>query len=135
MTASSSETLSPRTILIVDDDPGVTETFQRMLTMEGYRVLTALTAAAGLKTAETAHPQAIILDLRMPLADGLQFLRTLRTKPSQTATPVAIVTGDYFLDDTVSAEIRSLGAEVRFKPLWLDDLVGLARKLLQKAAR
>ncbi|HEY7789295.1 MAG TPA: response regulator [Vicinamibacterales bacterium] len=135
MTATSSEQPSPRTILIVDDDPGVTETFQRMLAMEGYRVLTALTAAAGLKTAETARPHAIILDLRMPLADGLQFLRMLRAKPGQTATPVAIVTGDYFLDDAVSSEIRSLGAEVRFKPLWLDDLVNLARKLLLKAAQ
>ncbi|HVC19416.1 MAG TPA: response regulator [Vicinamibacterales bacterium] len=125
---------SPRTILIVDDDPGVTETFQRMLTMEGYRVLTALNAAAGLKTAETAHPHAIILDLRMPLADGLQFLRTLRTKPGQADTPVAIVTGDYFLDDKVSSELRSLGADVRFKPLWLDDLVNLARKLLKSEA-
>jgi len=45
--------------------------------------------------------------------------------------PVAIVTGDYFLDDSVSTELRELGAELRFKPLWLEDLVGLARNLLK----
>jgi hypothetical protein len=44
---------------------------------------------------------------------------------------VAIVTGDYFLDDEVSSELRTLGAELKFKPLWLEDLVGLARTLLK----
>ena len=44
---------------------------------------------------------------------------------------MAIVTGDYLLDDSVSTELRELGAELRFKPLWLDDLVGLARTLLK----
>ena len=69
-----------RTILIVDDDPSVTETFERMLRLEGYHVVTALSAEAGLSQAERSHPHAIILDLRMPLVDGLQFLRMLRTK-------------------------------------------------------
>ena len=80
--------------------------------------------------AEESHPDAIILDLRMPLVDGLSFLRRLRAKDAQRATPVAIVTGDYFLEDEVSSELRELGAELRFKPLWLEDLVGLARNLL-----
>jgi len=41
------------------------------------------------------------------------------------------VTGDYFLEDSVSNELHELGAELRFKPLWLEDLVGLARNLLK----
>jgi DNA-binding response OmpR family regulator len=118
-------------ILIVDDDEGVTQTFARMLRLEGYNVRTAITAENGLREAEEGHPDAIILDLRMPLVDGLGFLRRLRAHRDQRATPVAIVTGDYFLDDTVSNELRELGAELRFKPLWLEDLVGLARNLLK----
>jgi hypothetical protein len=43
---------------------------------------------------------------------------------------VAIVTGDYYLDDAQAAEIQSLGAQLRFKPLWLEELVTLARELL-----
>lgn len=120
-----------RTILIVDDDPSVTETFERMLRLEGYNVVTALSAEAGLTQAERASPNAIILDLRMPLTDGLQFLRILRTKPGLQAVPVAIVTGDYFLDQQVSNELRELGADLRFKPLWLEDLLALARNLLK----
>jgi len=118
-------------ILIVDDDEGVTQTFARMLRLEGYQVRTAVNAETGLREAEDCHPDAIILDLRMPLVDGLGFLRRLREHDEQRLVPVAIVTGDYFLDDAVSSELRELGAELRFKPLWLEDLVGLARNLLK----
>ena len=118
-------------ILIVDDDEGVTQTFARMLRLEGYQVRTAVSAENGLREAEQSHPDAIILDLRMPLVDGLGFLRRLRAQDDQRSVPVAIVTGDYFLDDTVSNELRELGAELRFKPLWLEDLVGLTRSLLR----
>jgi two-component system response regulator PrrA len=121
------------TILIVDDDEGVTQTFARMLTLEGFQVRTAFNAESGLRAANEAHPNAIILDLRMPVVDGLGFLRQLRSQASQRVapTPVAIVTGDYFLDDAVASELRQLGAELRFKPLWLEDLVRLARNLLK----
>jgi DNA-binding response OmpR family regulator len=122
---------STSTILIVDDDEGVTQTFARMLRLEGYQVRTAISAETGLAEADESQPDAIILDLRMPLVDGLGFLRRLRANDLHRAVPVAIVTGDYFLDDTVSAELRELGAELRFKPLWLEDLVGLARNLLK----
>jgi len=122
---------SPAKILIVDDDEGVTQTFARMLRLEGYQVRTAVSAETGLREAEHSHPDAIILDLRMPLVDGLGFLRRLRAHDQQRTTPVAIVTGDYFLDETVATELQQLGAELKFKPLWLEDLVGLARYLLQ----
>ena len=129
--AAISTPTATRTILIVDDDPSGTETFERMLRLEGYNVVTALSAEAGLSQAERASPNAIILDLRMPLTDGLQFLRILRTKPGLQTVPVAIVTGDYFLDQQVSNELRELGADLRFKPLWLEDLLALARNLLK----
>lgn len=118
-------------ILIIDDDEGVTQTFARMLRLEGFQVDTAVTAATGLVEAEVGQPDAIILDLRMPLLDGLGFLRRLRADDRQRATPVAIVTGDYFLENSVSTELLALGAKVRFKPLWLEDLVGLAHDLLR----
>ena len=118
-------------ILIVDDDEGVTQTFARMLTLEGYDVKTAFNAQKGLELAHERLPDAIILDLRMPLVDGQGFLRQFRVIDARRTTSVAIVTGDYFLDDAVARELRELGAELRFKPLWLEDLVGLARNLLK----
>jgi DNA-binding response OmpR family regulator len=121
----------PGSILIVDDDEAVTQTFARMLRMEGFTVRTAVTAESGLAEATQCRPDAIILDLRMPLIDGLGFLKRLRAMDTHRQVPVAIVTGDYFLDDAVSAELKQLGAELKFKPLWLEDLVGLARTLLK----
>ena len=119
------------TVLIVDDDEGVTTTFARILRLEGFEVRTAMNGETGLREAAASHPDAIILDLRMPLVDGLRFLRRLRADDKQRDIPVAIVTGDYFLDDEVASELRQLGAEIKFKPLWLEDLVGLAHDLLK----
>ena len=129
--AESSPTESAiRTILIVDDDRSVADTFSRMLKLEGFRVATALSAEAGLELADSVRPDAIILDMRMPITNGLQFLRVIRSKPHLTAVPVAIVTGDYFLSEPIQHELKSLGASIRFKPLWLEDLIALARTLI-----
>lgn len=117
-------------ILIVDDDPSVTDTFARMLRLDGFEVWAALSADQGLTLAQAHRPHAILLDLRMPLASGLQFLRAVRAIPGLSHTPVAIVTGDYYVDDAHTQEITALGAELRYKPLWLDELVSLARGLV-----
>ena len=122
-------------ILIVDDDASVTDAFSRILRLEGYEVWAALSADGGLSLAQAHRPHAVILDLRMPLTNGLCFLRAIRTVPGLTTTPVAIVTGDYRLDEAQAAEIRALGAELRYKPLWLEELVTLARELLALPVR
>jgi len=128
MPLSGKETAS---ILIVDDDEAVTQTFARMLRLEGFRVRTAINAESGLTETFQNQPDAIILDLRMPLVDGLGFLKRLRASEGHRHIPVAIVTGDYGLEEHVSDELRQLGAELKFKPLWFEDLVGLARTLLK----
>ncbi len=117
-------------ILIVEHDQVTTATYADMLRLEGYDVKTALSAEDGLREVESSRPDAIIVDFRMPGMDGLEFLRRLRARDDTRNTPVAIVTGDYFLDDTIPAQLRELGAEVRFKPLWLEDLAALVRGLL-----
>ena len=119
-----------RTILIVDDDRSVADTFARMLKLEGFGVATALSAEAGLLQAKASPPDAIILDMRMPITNGLQFLRALRQQADLVRVPVAIVTGDYFLSQPTQNELHSLGASIRFKPLWLEDLVALAKTLI-----
>jgi two-component system response regulator PrrA len=119
-----------RTILIVDDDRSVADTFARMLKLEGFDVATALSADAGLELANAVRPDAIILDMRMPIKSGLQFLRLVRAQEHLASVPVAIVTGDYFLSEPVQHELRALGASIRFKPLWLEDLIALAKSLV-----
>jgi CheY-like chemotaxis protein len=118
-----------RTILLVDDDRAVVDTFTRMLKLEGYRVASALDPTAGLELADNLRPDAIILDMRMPLISGLQFLRQVRQRPHLVEVPVAIVTGDYFLPDALQQELKTLGAALKFKPMWLEDLIALAHSL------
>jgi CheY-like chemotaxis protein len=119
-----------RTILIVDDDRSVADTFARLLELEGFKVATALSAEAGLELADKVQPDAIILDMRMPITNGLQFLRLVRGKPHLVDVPVAIVTGDYFLPEPLQLEIKSLGAALKFKPMWLEDLLTLAKTMV-----
>jgi DNA-binding response OmpR family regulator len=119
-----------RTVLIVDDDHSVADTFARLLKLEGFSVATAFNAESGLELAENVRPDAIILDMRMPITNGLQFLRQIRSRPHLAEVPVAIVTGDYFMTDAIQHELKSLGASIRFKPLWLEDLLALARTLV-----
>ena len=106
-----------------------------MLRLEGYEVWAGHTADDGLNLARLHRPHAIILDLRMPLTSGVQLLRSIRAIAGLAQTPVAIVTGDYYLAEDQSEEIRALGAELRYKPLWLDELVTLARDLLSVPVR
>lgn len=120
-------------LLIVDDDPGVGETFARMLTLNGHTVTTVQSAEAALEAARNELPDAMILDMRMPVISGLDFLRQLRRDNRLRDMPVAIVTGDYFLNEPLLAELRALGATVRYKPLWMDDLTSLSQELLTRA--
>ena len=119
-------------ILIVDDDPIVSLTLSRMLGWAGHEVTLASSGASGLDAVETARPDAVLLDMRMPGMSGLEFLRILRGAPAHRDLPVGIVTGDYFMDEQVLAELSSLGAEVRYKPVWVDDLARLMAILLRE---
>jgi CheY-like chemotaxis protein len=124
------------TVLVVDDDEGVALTFSRMLRLHGYQVVTATNSETGLALATAHTPDAVILDLRMPIVGGLEFLRRLRRLEAgrtSSATMVTIVTGDYFIEEPIAAEIQQLGAEVCFKPLWIDDLVDVVDKMLTPA--
>jgi two-component system CheB/CheR fusion protein len=118
------------TILIVEDDTGTVETFKQILEKNGYRVRVALDAEAGLLALEHATPSAIILDLHLPTANGVEFLRQLRMARPRIRIPVAMVTGDYFLEDSDAEELRRLNIQVYFKPLWEDDLLVLVGDLL-----
>jgi DNA-binding response OmpR family regulator len=121
---------APR-VVIVDDDVSTTQTFAEILALAGYEVRTALTAESGLREIEETRPDAVILDLRMPFINGVGFLYRLRAVEAYRQTPVVIVTGDQCLDDGVLDELRDLGAQVRFKPLWLEDLIDVTRSLVE----
>jgi DNA-binding response OmpR family regulator len=117
-------------ILVIDDDATVGITLGRMLELQGHAVTRVETASDGLTAAERSPLDAVILDMRMPVMGGLDFVRTLRRDSRFERLPVGIVTGDYFLDDRIITELSALGATLRYKPVWMDDLAALTRVLL-----
>ena len=77
----------------MDDDLVVREIFADALRREGHSVRTAATAAAALDEVELWRPDAILLDYRMGLINGVGFLYRLRAHESVAHTPVAVITG------------------------------------------
>ena len=75
-------------------------------------------------------PDAIILDVRMPVVNGLVFLRALRSRPTSAQIPVVVITGDYFLDESVSDELLALGAAIYLKPRWVREVARILERLL-----
>jgi DNA-binding response OmpR family regulator len=126
-----SEPKGPQRILVIDDDWATRETFRHMLLAEGYTVRAAPDVESGLAEAAIETPDAMLLDLRMPVVDGLECVRRIRGAQQWSAVPVAILTGDYFLEEEVAQELRDLGARIHFKPLWEDDLRRIVRELLR----
>lgn len=121
----------PTRVLIVDDEPSIVEAFARMLETHGYTVRTALWGADALHEVRAHPPDAILLDLRMPHMNGVEFLRYLREHEEGRTIPVAVVTGDLFVPDEMFVELNALGATVRYKPVSVDGLVSLIGTLLQ----
>lgn len=117
----------------MEDDENTLDSFARLLRLEDYCVYTASSADAGLRVLDETPVDAMLVDLVMPAVSGLDFLREVRARDDCRNTPVAIVTGNYFIDDTVGNELKTLRVEVRYKPLWLEDLAELVRQLLSDA--
>lgn len=119
-----------RSLLVVEDDPVTGRTFRDILASEGYGVELAADAESGLAAVAARPPAGILLDLRLPLADGVEFLRRLRAVPAYADIRVALVTGDYLIDEALANAVKGYGAEIYFKPLWLEDLLRVAARLL-----
>jgi DNA-binding NtrC family response regulator len=88
-------------ILIVEDEPNVRLVFRTALEAEGYRVSEASEGAAGLAALARTTVDLVLLDLKMPVCDGMETLRRLREAGDQTA--VVIVSAHGNIPDTVAA--------------------------------
>lgn len=117
-------------VLIVDDDPVVGQTFARMLGVNGFDVAVVQSVDDAVTAATGRLPDAILSDLRMPMVDGLGLLTRIRRDPRLREIPIAIVTGDHFLTEDFLGELRAYGASIRFKPLFMSDLLELVNGLL-----
>jgi CheY-like chemotaxis protein len=91
-------------VLIVDDDAMFREVVRMRLSAAGYRTVVASGAEEGWVVARKERPDIVLLDLIMPEADGVTFLRRLRADPALAATPVIVVSALSFMALTRAAE-------------------------------
>ena len=120
-------------ILIVNDDPTVADSCSRALRLDGYEVWAALSAEDGVRLAQAHAPNAIVVDIRTSMPQAVGLARSLRELPHLSRTPIAIVSGDFHPPADALGELAALGAVVRYKPVWLDEMVALARSLVSAA--
>ena len=96
-------------ILIVEDDFFIRELYQRQLLKEGYLVEVAVDGAEGLVKANDFRPHLILLDIMLPKLNGLDLLRTIKTKTETKDIPVILLTN--LGQESVIKEGFTLGAE------------------------
>ena len=86
----SIENQNAKTILIIDDDPTVSELIKRQLTKDAYNVVIANNGKEGIELARKIKPNLITLDILMPEMDGWSVLRTLKADPEVSKIPVVM---------------------------------------------
>jgi CheY-like chemotaxis protein len=114
-------------ILVVDDDVGVRQALADVLDFAGYDVETAANGAEALERVRRHAPDAVFLDLMMPVMDGWSFLEAYRREVAGATTPVALISA---VPD-VPKLARELGARTWIaKPFDLDDVLAAAEQLV-----
>jgi len=118
-------------VLIVEDDRSVRESLERALRLEGYQVTTAADGQSGVDGVLSQQPDAVILDVMLPLLDGLSVCRELRKRGDRT--PVLMLTARAEVGDRVAG--LDAGADDYLpKPFALDELLARLRALLRRLA-
>lgn len=115
-------------VLVIDDEPGIVDFVELGLTAEGYRVVSAATAAAGLEKVRRDRPEAVIVDVGLPDSDGFALVATIR---SESDVPIVMLTARGDLEDRVRG--LELGADDYVaKPFHLAELLARIRALLRR---
>ena len=118
-------------LLIAEDDRAVRDSLTRALELEGYTVTAVGDGAEALDAAGSAQPDVVVLDVSMPIVDGLTVCKVLRADGNRV--PILMLTAR----DEVGDRIAGLDAgadDYLPKPFELDELLARLRALLRRAA-
>lgn len=120
-----------RRILVVDDEPDITETYQMLLEMHGYMVSTAKNGLEALDRVNETEPDLILSDCMMPKMCGIEFIRQARLIPELASIPIILMSGAPELHD-FSDSLHTLFLQ---KPILFDDMLHKINELLKEHAR
>lgn len=122
---------SPVRVLVVDDEPNLTELLSMALRYEGWDVRTAGTGMAAVRAAREFGPDAVALDMMLPGFDGLEVLRRMRAHHPNI--PVLFLTAKDAVEDRV-AGLTAGGDDYVTKPFSLEEVVARLRALMRRTA-
>jgi two-component system alkaline phosphatase synthesis response regulator PhoP len=121
-----------KTILVVDDEPGIVTIVRDYLEKAAFRVLTAGDGETALRLARQERPNLMVLDLMLPGIDGLDIIRVLRSDPALHLMSVIMLTAR--VDEADRLVGLELGADDYVtKPFSPRELVARVRAVLRRA--
>jgi two-component system KDP operon response regulator KdpE len=122
--------MKPSTILVVDDEPQIRRVLRTTLSAEGYAVVEASNGSEALEKLRSEHPDLILLDVNMPVLDGLQACREIR---ALSEIPIIMLT----VRSAEPDKVRALDAgadDYVVKPFGIPELLARMRALLRRVA-
>lgn len=119
---------SPR-VLVVDDDPDVLASLERGLRLSGFEVSTAVDGAEALRSATETRPDAIVLDINMPVLDGVSVVTALRAMDNDV--PVCVLSARTSVDDRV-AGLEAGADDYLVKPFAYEELSARLRAMVRR---
>ena len=118
-------------ILIAEDDRAVREAVERAISFEGYDVITARDGSEALQRVLNERPDLVVLDVMMPIVDGLEACKRLRAAGNDV--PVLMLTARTEVSDRV-AGLDAGADDYLAKPFALEELLARMRALLRRSA-
>src|SRR4029078_1520531 len=129
--AKMKEKADPLTVLLVEDTEDNRFMMRRLLEMAGYQVVEAMNGEEAVKLAKSECPQLILMDLSLPVIDGLAATRLIRKLPHCGSTPIIAVSA-HDTSDFQSEAIEAGCNSYVTKPIDFNDLEDLIAKLLRQ---
>jgi CheY-like chemotaxis protein len=116
-------------ILVVDDETSIADAISDVLSMEGYSVELASNGQVGLEMAQRSPPSAMLVDVMMPIMDGLTLVKELRNDDDLRSIPVVMMSAG-----AIPAEKQSDDIPFLRKPFQIDELLSAIETVTARAA-
>src|SRR6185437_4865630 len=123
------EETEPLTVLLVEDTEDNRFMMRRLLEMAGYGVVEAVNGEEAVKLAKSECPQLVLMDLSLPVIDGLAATRLIRKLPALASTPIIAVSAHDTSDFQAEAVEAGCNSYVT-KPIGFNQLEKLIQQLL-----
>ena len=120
--------VSERTVLIVEDEEDIRYLLKAVLESEGFRVVEATTGKDAVSSAAEIAPQLILMDISLPLLDGLSATRQIRAEEALRQVPIVAVSAYH---TARRRAIRAGCSDLIGKPVDIEELRAVVRRLVE----